>query len=91
MLDRDLLQLDVVADELPELLRGDFTKTFEPCYFRSFSELFRRFVAFLLRVAVMRLFLVPDTEKRRFKNIEVPRKNQRLEKVRKNVISRFRM
>ena len=28
----------------------------------------------------MRLFLVPDTEKRRFKNIEVPRKNQRLEK-----------
>ena len=80
MLDRDLLQLDVVADKLPEFLRGDFTKTFEPCYFRSFSELFRRFVAFLLRVAVMRLFLVPDTEKRRFKNIEVPRKNQRLEK-----------
>ena len=80
MLDRAPLQLDVVADKLPEFLRGDFTKTFEPCYFRSFSELFRRFVAFLLRVAVMCLFLVPDTEKRRFKNVEVPRKNQRLEK-----------
>ena len=59
---------DILADELPELVRRDLAQSLEPRHFGIADRLHRR-VALFFAVAVARFLLVADPEQRRFQDV----------------------
>ena len=68
----DRLQPHRLADEVDELLRGDFTQTFESGDFRLRADLLDGILLLLVGIAVEGLGFVAHAEQRGLQDIDVP-------------------
>ena len=69
IVDIDLGESHVGADESPEFCRRNFPKSFKPGHL-AIPKLLYGIITFRLRVAVNRCFLVAHTEKRCLENVD---------------------